>query len=855
MAIIKQLSPRLQNYFLSARDLGAERKNQEIFPEHIIYLLLKAQNSLGFVALYDLNVKVSLLLEKLDDFFYEKSSGISSKNIMPSRRMQTIISNSALESNTLGNSYIGTEHFVISCFRENNSLFSSFLVEQNITLEELRIAVKNAQFHFDSSGKNSVHSADGGALGISANQPVKVFSVTANASEKQEKSKNRNSFLKQYGRDLTALARENALEKVVGRKTETERLIQILCRRTKNNPVLTGEAGVGKTAVIEGLAQRIACGDVPFQMIKKKLVSLDLASLVAGTKYRGEFEERMTLLLKEAREDKDLIIFIDELHTLIGAGGPEGSMDASNILKPALSRAEIQIIGSTTSREYRKYLEKDPALERRFQTVKINEPSKDETIEILNGIKKSYEQFHGVTYEQDVIPAIVNLTSRYMTDRNFPDKAIDILDETGSAKKLSEDYRPKELDELEQSIEKLTQEKTELVLNQNYEKAAVVRDKVIELKRKLEDFSNSWKLGSISIQKTVTVEDVCRTISKITGIPLEQLDSDESKKLLSMEKELHKKVAGQDEAVNVLSRAIRRSRAGISSGDRPLGSFIFLGPTGVGKTQLAKTLAEFLFGSKDALIRIDMSDYMEKHNASRLVGSPPGYVGFDEGGVLTEKVRHKPYSVILLDEIEKAHPDIFNLLLQLLEEGELCDNLGHTVNFRNTVIIMTSNAGAREITRENKLGFSSSSDALPYSEIKANAINELKKFFRPELLNRIDDVIVFQSLSRKEISKILDLMLSELEKRLSEKSLTLKISPKAKEYLLDNGYDSQMGARPMRRLIQNEIEEKIAVLILEGKTKGAKEIKIDLKSGSICVSAVMHKNKPKIYTENLNNIK
>ncbi len=851
MAIIKQLSPRLQNYFLSARDLGAERKNQEIFPEHIIYLLLKAQNSLGFVALYDLNVKVSLLLEKLDDFFYEKSSGISSKNIMPSRRMQTIISNSALESNTLGNSYIGTEHFVISCFRENNSLFSSFLVEQNITLEELRIAVKNAQFHFDSSGKNYFHSADGGVQGINVNQPVKVFSVTGNASEKQEKSKNRNSFLKQYGRDLTALARENALEKVVGRKTETERLIQILCRRTKNNPVLTGEAGVGKTAVIEGLAQRIACGDVPFQMIKKKLVSLDLASLVAGTKYRGEFEERMTLLLKEAREDKDLIIFIDELHTLIGAGGPEGSMDASNILKPALSRAEIQIIGSTTSREYRKYLEKDPALERRFQTVKINEPSKDETIEILNGIKKSYEQFHGVTYEQDVIPAIVNLTSRYMTDRNFPDKAIDILDETGSAKKLSEDYRPKELDELEQSIEQLTLEKTELVLNQNYEKAAVVRDKVIELKRKLEDFSNSWKLGSISIQKTVTVEDVCRTISKITGIPLEQLDSDESKKLLSMEKQLHKKVAGQDEAVNVLSRAIRRSRAGISSGDRPLGSFIFLGPTGVGKTQLAKTLAEFLFGSKDALIRIDMSDYMEKHNASRLVGSPPGYVGFDEGGVLTEKVRHKPYSVILLDEIEKAHPDIFNLLLQLLEEGELCDNLGHTVNFRNTVIIMTSNAGAREITRENKLGFSSSSDALPYSEIKANAINELKKFFRPELLNRIDDVIVFQSLSRKEISKILDLMLSELEKRLSEKSLALKISPKAKEYLLDNGYDSQMGARPMRRLIQNEIEEKIAVLILEGKTEGAEGIKIDLKNGSICVSAVMQKNKAKLFAQKI----
>ena len=561
-----------------------------------------------------------------------------------------------------------------------------------------------------------------------------------------------------------------------------------------------------------------------------------MVAVVAGTKFRGDFEERMKRIMKEIKEDGNIILFIDELHSIIGAGGSEGGMDASNILKPALSRGEIQIVGATTTKEYRKYFEKDSALERRFQIVKVDEPSVSDTIEILNGLKQKYEDFHGVVYDDDVIPAIVKFSERYIPERFLPDKAIDILDEAGSAKKISGESRPVELAELEKAIEELSSEKKELVAKQNYEKAAEVRDKVKDLRLKLEEFSELWQSNSCGLKKHVTVDDICRIIASITGIPLEQLDSNEAGRLLKMENHLHKNVIGQDEAIKVLSSAIRRSRAGVSSPDRPLGSFIFLGPTGVGKTQLAKSLAEFLFGSKDALIRIDMSDYMEKHNASRLVGAPPGYVGFDEGGILTEKVRRQPYSVVLLDEIEKAHPDIFNLLLQLLEEGELSDNLGHTINFRNTVIIMTGNAGARQINSEHKLGFNSSPDGiLPYNEIKANALEELKRIMRPELLNRVDDVVVFEALNKEQISKILDLQIKELENRLSDKNLTLTIKPKARKYLVEHGYDANLGARPMRRLIQSEIEEQLSILILEGKATESKKITVDLSKDKLIV--------------------
>ena len=644
----------------------------------------------------------------------------------------------------------------------------------------------------------------------------------------QRKDRAINSFLAQFSHDLTQDAMDNLSDPVVGRHKEIQRLIQVLSRRTKNNPVLVGEPGVGKTAVVEGLAQYIAKGDVPSDLLKKRILSLDLASMVAGTKYRGEFEERMKRLMKEVKESKDIILFIDELHTLIGAGGPEGALDASNMLKPALSRGEIQLIGATTTKEFRKYIEKDSALERRFQQIKVEEPSAKDTEEILMGLKKNYEDFHRVIYDDGVVEAIVRYSMRYVPERFLPDKAIDIMDEAGAAKKIREARRPVEFAELQKSIDSLSEEKCLLVQQQNYEKAAMVRDRVVELRRRLEEFNVSWKNRENGIRSHVTVEDVNAIISSMTGIPVDNLDDGETRRLLQMESLLHKDVVGQDEAVSIISGAVRRNRAGVSSLKRPLGSFIFLGPTGVGKTQLAKALAKFLFGTEDALIRVDMSDYMEKHNASRLVGAPPGYIGFDDGGILTEKVRQHPYSVVLLDEIEKAHPDIFNLLLQMLEEGELKDNLGHTVSFRNTMVIMTSNAGARQITAESRMGFSSHKEGvLPYDDIKSSAMAELKRIMSPELLNRIDDVIVFDALNREQVSSILDIQLRELETRLSEKGLTLSLKSRARNFMIDNGYDPSMGARPMRRLIQKDIEDPLANLLLSGKRGICNQIIID----------------------------
>ena len=648
--------------------------------------------------------------------------------------------------------------------------------------------------------------------------------VSGKQASQSSQAPRQKSFLAEFSRDLTASCKEGKIDPVVGREDEINRVIQILSRRTKNNPMLIGEPGVGKTAIVEGLAQKIAQGNVPGNLFNKRILSLDLAAMIAGTKYRGEFEERMKRMMKEIQESKNIILFVDELHTVIGAGGPEGSMDASNMLKPALSRGELQIIGATTIKEYRKYVEKDSALERRFQMVKVEEPSDSDTEKILEGIKKKYEEFHNVVYDENVIPAIVKFAHRYIPERFLPDKAIDILDEAGAAKKIQEENRPAELMELEACIDQLGKEKTQLVQEQDYERAAVVRDKVKDLKKKLELYTELWKRSSVEL-KHVTEQDICRIISRMTGIPVSQLDQAETARILNMEKELHKEVIGQENAIKVISSAIRRSMAGVSSAKRPIGSFVFLGPTGVGKTQLAKTLSKFLFGTEEALIRIDMSDFMEKHTASRLVGAPPGYVGYDEGGVLTEQVRRHPYSVVLLDEIEKAHPDIFNLLLQLLEEGELSDNLGHTVNFRNTVIIMTSNAGAREITGENKVGFSSLSDkSLSYNEIESGAMAELKKIMSPELLNRIDDVVVFNTLRRQEVSAILDIQMSELQERLASKGFSVKLNEKAREYMIDNGYDPAMGARPMRRLIQKELEDKLSVLILEGTGKKGSSI-------------------------------
>lgn len=844
---MKNLSPRAKKILMVlAQDEARKIGSNQLLPEHVLLAILKSKEGLGYSAIAELGLDADKLQQAVETYFRDDISSPTLDSIPKSRRYQFMIDIADIESAALHNNYIGTEHLLLAAVRDEGSVAAKFFTDEGYTIMDLRFTVmelqadggssirqQNAESLVDSVFRSLLNDDAGGGL-------FGVFEEKKEKKQPHDKSNTaqKQSFLAEYSRDLTKLARENKDDPVVGRDKEIHRVIQILSRRTKNNPVLTGEPGVGKTAIVEGLAQHIAAGKVPEGLLNKRILSLDLAAIVAGTKYRGEFEERMKKMMKELQENKDIILFIDELHTIIGAGGPEGTMDASNIMKPALSRGEIQIIGATTTKEYTRHIEKDLALERRFQVVKVEEPGDEETEEILNGIKTKYENYHRVIYDDAVIPAIVKLSRRYIPEKVLPDKAIDILDEAGAAKKIQEEARPTELAELEQNISQLIEEKTALVKNQDYESAALVRDKVIDLKRRLNVYSDLWKKNGSSGTKRVSVSDVEHIISEMTGVPVERLSSSEAERIVHMEDELHNTVIGQNAAVSVISGAIRRARAGISSPKHPVGSFIFLGPTGVGKTQLAKALAKYLFGSEDSLIRIDMSDYMEKHTASRLVGAPPGYVGYEEGGVLTEKVRRHPYSVVLLDEIEKAHPDIFNLLLQLLEEGELSDNLGHTVNFRNTVIIMTSNAGARQITNEGRVGFGTIANAdgvMPYEEIKAGAMNELKKLLSPELINRIDDVIVFDALSKKEVAKILDIQLAELEERLKEKGLTISLKPKAKEYLIENGYNPAMGARPMKRLLRKEIEDPLSMELLSNAGKDFNTVAIECNSGKIKV--------------------
>jgi ATP-dependent Clp protease ATP-binding subunit ClpC len=641
--------------------------------------------------------------------------------------------------------------------------------------------------------------------------------------------------LDEFGRDLTTLAQKKELDPVIGRINEIERVIQILSRRKKNNPVLIGEPGVGKTAIVEGLAQHITSGNIPELLLKKRVLTLDLASIVAGTKYRGEFEERLKNIMKEIRKANNIILFIDELHTLIGAGGAEGAIDAANMLKPALARGELQCIGATTLNEYKKYIERDAALERRFQPVIVKEPTVEETIEILKGLKGAYENHHKVFYNDDSLIAAANLSHRYISDRYLPDKAVDLIDEAGAKARLKNTTRPKEFTDLEKEINDLVAAKDECVKAQDYEKAAEMRDKVNELKRKLKDKTEEWKKEINLDVSRIESEDISNIIAFSTGIPVSRINESESKKLLKMEDELHKRIVGQEEAISAISRSIRRSRTGLKSRKRPTGSFIFLGPTGVGKTELSKALAEFLFGNEEALIRIDMSEFMERHTVSRLVGAPPGYIGYDEGGELTEKVRRRPYSVVLLDEIEKAHPDVFNILLQILEEGQLSDNLGHTVDFRNTVVIMTSNVGAREISKDTSMGFSNLDDnEKDFTVIKDKALNALKKVFNPEFLNRVDEIIVFHSLFKEHIKEIVDIMLKEVHELLKEKQMTIEVSQEAKDYLVEHGYDKKYGARPLRRTIQKKLEDPLANELLKEKFKNGDEIVITVKDNELC---------------------
>ena len=772
--------------------------SEQSLPEHVILALLKDGEGVAVKALQRVKINVAEMQMEIERTVPKGTGGLILGDVPASKRARKMLETSAEEASSMGHELIGTEHFLLAAARERDGVVTRYLQKFNVTPNMLREAIIRI------NGLGDVQQRSSG-------------SSSGQRRRSQSSTRKPTPTLDEFSRDLTTLAREGKLDPVVGRTREIQRVIQILARRTKNNPVLIGEPGVGKTAIVEGLAQKVVNGTAPDVLHGRRVLTLDLASLVAGTKYRGEFEERLKRVMKEITGAGNVVLFIDELHTIIGAGGAEGAIDASNMLKPALSRGELQCIGATTLNEYRKYIERDAALERRFQPVFVEEPEVDDTVEILKGIKDRYAEHHQVVYTYDSLESAAQLSQRYISDRHLPDKAIDLLDEAGARKRIDNSVRPKDLTDLDEKIERLNIEKSNLVNSQNYEKAAAVRDQVRQLKSDLDNRKKKWQQSMQSEQRLVDVEDIQQVISEITGIPLARIVQTESERLLNIEEELHQRVVGQDEAISVIAAAIRRSRTGLSSPRRPLGSFVFLGPTGVGKTLVAKTLAEFLFGNEDALVRIDMSDFMEKHNVSRLVGAPPGYVGYEEGGMLTERIRRRPYSVILLDEIEKAHPDVFNLLLQVLEEGQLQDQLGHTVSFRNTVLIMTSNAGAREISADTSLGFQVGPGGKQFAEIRSHVLAEMKRLFSPEFLNRIDESVVFHSLSKPELEQILELELNDVRSRLGDQQINLEVRKDAREYLMEKGYDPKYGARPLRRVLQKDIEDPLSLDILKGR--------------------------------------
>ena len=773
--------------------------SEQSLPEHVILALLKDGEGVAVKALQRAKINVAEMQMEIERTVPKGTGGLILGDVPASKRARKMLETSAEEASSMGHELIGTEHFLLAAARERDGVVMRYLQKFNVTPNMLREAIIRINGLGDVQQRSSSSSSSG------------------QRRRSQSSTRKPTPTLDEFSRDLTTLAREGKLDPVIGRTREIQRVIQILARRTKNNPVLIGEPGVGKTAIVEGLAQKVVNGTAPDVLHGRRVLTLDLASLVAGTKYRGEFEERLKRVMKEITGAGNVVMFIDELHTIIGAGGAEGAIDASNMLKPALSRGELQCIGATTLNEFRKYIERDAALERRFQAVFVEEPEVEDTIEILKGIKDRYAEHHQVVYTYDALESAAQLSQRYISDRRLPDKAIDLLDEAGARKRIDNSVRPKELTDLDEKIGRLNIEKSNLVNSQNYEKAASVRDQVRQLKADLDGRKKEWKQNLQSEQRLVDVEDIQQVISDITGIPLARIVQTESDRLLNIEEDLHRRVVGQDEAISVIAAAIRRSRTGLSSPRRPLGSFVFLGPTGVGKTLVAKTLAEFLFGNEDALVRIDMSDFMEKHNVSRLVGAPPGYVGYEEGGMLTERIRRRPYSVILLDEIEKAHPDVFNLLLQVLEEGQLQDQLGHTVSFRNTVLIMTSNAGAREISTDSSLGFQVEPGGKQFSEIRSHVLSEMKRLFSPEFLNRIDESVVFHALSKPQLEQILELELEDVRSRLGEQQISLEVRKEAREYLMEKGYDPKYGARPLRRVLQKDIEDPLSMDILKGR--------------------------------------
>jgi ATP-dependent Clp protease ATP-binding subunit ClpC len=791
----------------------AQRFNHNyIGTEHLLLGLVREGDGVAAKVLANLGVELNKVRSAVE-FIIGRGDRMVLGEIGLTPRAKKVIELAVDEARRLNHHYIGTEHLLLGLVREGEGIAAGVLESLGVNLERVRA------------------------------ETIRVLSQSMPQSHPEMRSPARTPTIDQLGMDLTAAARANKLDPVIGRQKEIERVIQILSRRTKNNPVLIGEPGVGKTAIAEGLAQRIVNGDVPETLLGKRLLTLDIGSLVAGTKYRGEFEERLKKVIEEIRASGNCMLFIDELHTLVGAGAAEGAVDAANILKPSLARGELQCIGATTLDEYRKYIERDAALERRFQPVMVEEPTVEETIEILRGIKDRYEQHHRLTITDEALKAAAELAARYIPDRFLPDKAIDLIDEAASRVRLQRSMTPPSLKEALKGLETVRREKESAISSQQYEYAAELRDRELKLADKIEKLEMGWQSSQGSAKPEVSPDDVAQVVSMWTGIPVVRIAGDESQRLVHMEEALHKRVIGQDEAISVVSKAIRRARAGLKDPKRPIGSFIFLGPTGVGKTELVRALAEFMFGSEDHMIKLDMSEFMERHAVARLVGAPPGYVGYDEGGQLTEAVRRKSYSVILFDEIEKAHPDVFNMLLQILDEGRLTDAKGRRVDFRNTVIVMTSNVGADLIKRDVVTGFRTTRDEVKtreqaYERMKDKVMAEMKNLFRPEFLNRIDATVVFHSLSREQIRSIVDLEIAKVQKRLVEQSITLEITDEAKDWLAEKGYDETFGARPLRRVIQNNVEDRLSEALLEGSVRPGDTVRVVVEDDGLAFRTV-----------------
>ena len=815
---MNNFTPRAQQVLSLARKEADRFNHNYVGTEHLLLGLIKLGQGVAVNVLQKMGVDLETVRMEVEKQVGTGPESKVSGNIPYTPRVKKVLALAGKEAKALNHSYVGTEHILLGLLREGEGVAARVLKSLEIDLERARNEILkelDPNFNAGEQPPEGEEPGEGAAAG----------GGEATAGGKKEV---KTPALKSFGRDLTEVARTGGLDPVIGRFNEIERVVQILCRRTKNNPVLIGEAGVGKTAIVEGLAQQIAAGDVPELLREKKVITLDLALMVAGTKYRGQFEERIKAVMEEIRKAKNIILFIDELHTIVGAGSAEGAMDASNIIKPALSRGELQCIGATTLAEYRKYIEKDSALERRFQTVTVEAPSVEDTIKILHGLKPKYEQHHKAKYTDEAITASAKLSDRYLTGRFLPDKAIDIMDEAGARARIAATMRPPDVKDIEAELGEIKNRKDACIKAQDFEKAAALRDEEKDTKEKLERILEEWRTKRDEQEVTVNEDDIMHIVSKWTGVPIARVTQKDREKLLHVADVLKGKVIGQNEAIAALGRALQRSRADLKDPKRPIGSFVFLGPTGVGKTMLAKTLAEYVFGSSESLIQIDMSEYMEKFNVSRLIGSPPGYVGYEEGGQLTEKVRRRPYSVVLFDEIEKAHPDVWNVLLQILEDGIVTDSLGRKIDFRNTIILMTSNVGADTGFNKGALGFSSNKDEATYEQMKERMLEQVKKTFKPEFLNRLDDLIVFRSLNKSDMVQIVELEVAKVGTRLESRNLKLKLSQAATDYLIEKGYDPQYGARPLRRAVERHLENPLAEEILKGNLADSQTVEVSV---------------------------